>query len=105
MWRYRGRVISLWERLEFVNGWYILLVISDVFIISGIIMKIGIEVKVGFVYFCSGFYFVFLDFGFYFVSCLGSVFVDGCLGLYFSGRVGLDGVDIVFFRFLEFGEL
>uniref|UniRef100_A0A8C9DE94 Mucolipin TRP cation channel 1 n=1 Tax=Prolemur simus TaxID=1328070 RepID=A0A8C9DE94_PROSS len=45
MWRHRGRVISLWERLEFVNGWYILLVTSDVLTISGTIMKIGIEAK------------------------------------------------------------
>ena len=47
MWRRRGRVISLWERLEFVNGWYILLVTSDMLTISGTIMKIGIEAKVG----------------------------------------------------------
>ncbi|XP_078216512.1 mucolipin-1 isoform X2 [Callithrix jacchus] len=46
MWRQRGRVISLWERLEFVNGWYILLVTSDVLTISGTIMKIGIEAKI-----------------------------------------------------------
>lgn len=46
MWRQRGRVISLWDRLEFVNGWYILLVTSDVLTISGTIMKIGIEAKV-----------------------------------------------------------
>ncbi|XP_057564848.1 mucolipin-1 isoform X3 [Hippopotamus amphibius kiboko] len=45
MWRQRGRVISPWERLEFVNGWYILLVTSDVLTISGTIMKIGIEAK------------------------------------------------------------
>uniref|UniRef100_A0A2K5NF76 Mucolipin TRP cation channel 1 n=1 Tax=Cercocebus atys TaxID=9531 RepID=A0A2K5NF76_CERAT len=45
MWRQRRRVISLWERLEFVNGWYILLVTSDVLTISGTIMKIGIEAK------------------------------------------------------------
>uniref|UniRef100_A0A287A0W7 Mucolipin TRP cation channel 1 n=1 Tax=Sus scrofa TaxID=9823 RepID=A0A287A0W7_PIG len=43
--RKRGRVVSLWERLEFVNGWYILLVTSDVLTISGTIMKIGIEAK------------------------------------------------------------
>lgn len=47
MWCQRGRVISMWERLEFVNGWYILLVTSDVLTISGTIMKIGIEAKVG----------------------------------------------------------
>ncbi|XP_040096521.1 mucolipin-1 isoform X1 [Oryx dammah] len=45
MWRRRGQVISLWERLEFVNGWYILLVTSDMLTISGTIMKIGIEAK------------------------------------------------------------
>ncbi|KAJ8792992.1 hypothetical protein J1605_003960 [Eschrichtius robustus] len=45
MRRQRGQVISLWERLEFVNGWYILLVTSDVLTISGTIMKIGIEAK------------------------------------------------------------
>ncbi|EPQ06927.1 Mucolipin-1, partial [Myotis brandtii] len=45
VWRQRGRAISLWERLEFVNGWYILLVTSDVLTISGTIMKIGIEAK------------------------------------------------------------
>ncbi|XP_003803457.1 mucolipin-1 [Otolemur garnettii] len=45
MWRQQGRVISLWDRLEFVNGWYILLVTSDVLTISGTIMKIGIEAK------------------------------------------------------------
>eukprot|EP00069_Balaena_mysticetus_P005134 bmy_17830T0 len=45
MRRQRGKVISLWERLEFVNGWYILLVTSDVLTISGTIMKIGIEAK------------------------------------------------------------
>lgn len=46
IWRKRGRVISLWERLEFVNGWYILLVTSDMLTISGTVMKIGIEAKV-----------------------------------------------------------
>ncbi|XP_010604012.1 mucolipin-1 [Fukomys damarensis] len=45
MWRQRGRAISLWERLEFVNGWYILLVTSDVLTMSGTVMKIGIEAK------------------------------------------------------------
>ncbi|XP_075402075.1 mucolipin-1 isoform X2 [Tenrec ecaudatus] len=45
MWRRRGHTINLWERLEFINGWYILLVTSDVLTISGTIMKIGIEAK------------------------------------------------------------
>ncbi|EPY86280.1 mucolipin-1 isoform 1 [Camelus ferus] len=43
--RQRGWVISLWEWLEFVHRWYILLVTSDVLTISGTIMKIGIEAK------------------------------------------------------------
>lgn len=54
MWRQRGQVIGLWERLEFVNGWYILLVTSDVLTISGTIMKIGIEAKVGHAMPCPG---------------------------------------------------
>ncbi|XP_068948943.1 mucolipin-1 isoform X4 [Petaurus breviceps papuanus] len=45
--RRQGHSLSLWERLEFVNGWYILLVASDILTISGTIMKIGIEAKVG----------------------------------------------------------
>lgn len=38
--------VSLSDRMEFVNGWYILLVVSDVLTVSGTIMKIGIESKV-----------------------------------------------------------
>lgn len=35
-----------WEdRMEFINGWYILLIISDIFTITGSIIKIGIESK------------------------------------------------------------
>uniref|UniRef100_A0A8C5WM06 Mucolipin TRP cation channel 1 n=1 Tax=Leptobrachium leishanense TaxID=445787 RepID=A0A8C5WM06_9ANUR len=37
--------ISLSERLEFVNGWYLLLIISDLLTVSGTIMKIGIDSK------------------------------------------------------------
>ncbi|XP_017283181.1 mucolipin-1a [Kryptolebias marmoratus] len=33
------------DRLEFINGWYILLIISDIFTITGSIIKIGIESK------------------------------------------------------------
>ncbi|XP_033181908.1 mucolipin-1a isoform X2 [Anabas testudineus] len=33
------------DRMEFINGWYILLIISDVLTITGSIMKIGIESK------------------------------------------------------------
>ncbi|MEE6528710.1 hypothetical protein FKM82_017179, partial [Ascaphus truei] len=38
--------VSLSDRLEFVNGWYLLLLISDILTVSGTIMKIGIESKV-----------------------------------------------------------
>ncbi|KAI7810975.1 mucolipin-1a isoform X2 [Triplophysa rosa] len=33
------------DRLEFINGWYILLIISDVLTITGSMIKIGIELK------------------------------------------------------------
>ncbi|KAK2816843.1 hypothetical protein Q5P01_025034 [Channa striata] len=33
------------DRMEFINGWYILLIISDILTITGSIMKIGIESK------------------------------------------------------------
>lgn len=35
------------DRMEFINGWYILLVISDILTITGTIIKVGIESKVG----------------------------------------------------------
>lgn len=41
-----GRSVSWGERMEFINGWYILLVVSDVFTIVGSFIKIGIESKV-----------------------------------------------------------
>ncbi|NXP44370.1 MCLN1 protein, partial [Heliornis fulica] len=37
--------VCLSDRMEFLNGWYILLVISDILTILGTIMKIGIESK------------------------------------------------------------
>ncbi|XP_063304452.1 mucolipin-1 isoform X1 [Pelobates fuscus] len=37
--------VSLSDRLEFVNGWYMLLIISDILTVSGTFMKIGIESK------------------------------------------------------------
>lgn len=40
-----GRTISWTDRMEFVNGWYILLVISDVLTITGSFIKMGIESK------------------------------------------------------------
>ncbi|KAA8595000.1 hypothetical protein FQN60_012135 [Etheostoma spectabile] len=33
------------DRLEFINGWYILLIISDILTITGSVIKIGIESK------------------------------------------------------------
>lgn len=41
-----GRKVSWSDRLEFINGWYILLIISDIFTIAGSFIKIGIESKV-----------------------------------------------------------
>ncbi|XP_077326148.1 mucolipin-1 [Lithobates pipiens] len=37
--------VSVSDRLEFVNGWYLLLIISDILTVSGTVMKIGIESK------------------------------------------------------------
>ncbi|XP_064180155.1 mucolipin-1a [Anguilla rostrata] len=41
-----GRSVSWGDRLEFINGWYILLIISDIFTITGSFIKIGIESKI-----------------------------------------------------------
>ncbi|XP_069557260.1 mucolipin-1b [Brachyistius frenatus] len=40
-----GRSVSWGERMEFINGWYILLIISDTFTIIGSFIKIGIDSK------------------------------------------------------------
>ncbi|XP_039979820.1 mucolipin-1b [Xiphias gladius] len=40
-----SRSVSWADRMEFINGWYILLIISDVFTIVGSFIKIGIESK------------------------------------------------------------
>ncbi|XP_062400298.1 mucolipin-1-like [Sardina pilchardus] len=40
-----GRVVSWSERLEFINGWYLLLICSDLLTITGSFIKIGIESK------------------------------------------------------------
>ncbi|XP_048871702.1 mucolipin-1a isoform X2 [Brienomyrus brachyistius] len=40
-----GRSVCWSDRMEFINGWYILLIISDVLTITGSIMKIGIDAK------------------------------------------------------------
>lgn len=37
--------VSVSDRLEFVNGWYLLLILSDILTVSGTVMKIGIESK------------------------------------------------------------
>ncbi|XP_051983332.1 mucolipin-1-like isoform X2 [Xyrauchen texanus] len=39
------RAVHWGDRMEFINGWYILLIISDVLTITGSIIKIGIEQK------------------------------------------------------------
>ncbi|XP_027527516.1 mucolipin-1-like, partial [Neopelma chrysocephalum] len=43
--RRHGRSVSVSDRMEFLNGWYILLVVSDVLTVLGTLMKIGIEAK------------------------------------------------------------
>ncbi|XP_053154795.1 mucolipin-1 isoform X2 [Hemicordylus capensis] len=43
--RHYNQDICLSDRMEFVNGWYILLVVSDILTVFGTIMKIGIESK------------------------------------------------------------
>ncbi|XP_041833046.1 mucolipin-1b [Melanotaenia boesemani] len=40
-----GRSVSWGDRMEFINGWYILLIISDLLTIIGSFIKIGIESK------------------------------------------------------------
>uniref|UniRef100_A0A8D0AB94 Mucolipin TRP cation channel 1 n=1 Tax=Sander lucioperca TaxID=283035 RepID=A0A8D0AB94_SANLU len=40
-----GRSVSWGDRMEFINGWYILLIVSDMFTIIGSVIKIGIESK------------------------------------------------------------
>ncbi|XP_073795600.1 mucolipin-3 isoform X6 [Danio rerio] len=42
--RYR-KCVSLSERLEFINGWYLLIIVSDVLTISGSVLKIVIQLK------------------------------------------------------------
>ncbi|XP_077415351.1 mucolipin-1b [Vanacampus margaritifer] len=39
------RGVSWGDRMEFINGWYILLIVSDMFTIIGSFIKIGIESK------------------------------------------------------------
>ncbi|XP_030826660.1 mucolipin-1 [Camarhynchus parvulus] len=42
---HRGVTVSLSDRLEFLNGWYLLLVTSDLLTVLGTVLKIGIEAK------------------------------------------------------------
>ncbi|XP_010777468.1 mucolipin-1-like, partial [Notothenia coriiceps] len=39
------RRVSLGDRMEFINGWYLLLILSDTFTIIGSFIKISIESK------------------------------------------------------------
>lgn len=41
-----GRSVCWGDRLEFINGWYLLLIISDVLTIIATFIKIAIETKV-----------------------------------------------------------
>ena len=41
-----SRKVCWADRMEFINGWYILLIVSDFFTIIGSFIKIGIESKV-----------------------------------------------------------
>lgn len=43
--KYKRHVCSA-DRLEFINGWYVLVIISDVMTIIGSIMKMEIKAKV-----------------------------------------------------------
>lgn len=40
--------VSVSDRMEFVNGWYIMLIISDILTIIGSILKMEIQAKVTF---------------------------------------------------------
>ncbi|KAM9790005.1 mucolipin-3-like [Neosynchiropus ocellatus] len=42
---YYNKRVSISDRLEFVNGWYILIVVSDSLTITGSALKIGIQTK------------------------------------------------------------
>ncbi|XP_059728185.1 mucolipin-1 isoform X2 [Haemorhous mexicanus] len=45
LWHRRSVPLSLSGRLEFLNGWYLLLVTSDLLTVLGTVLKIGIEAK------------------------------------------------------------
>lgn len=40
--------VSVSERMEFVNGWYIMIIISDILTVIGSILKMEIQAKVKF---------------------------------------------------------
>ncbi|KAK2886127.1 hypothetical protein Q8A67_016964 [Cirrhinus molitorella] len=40
-----GKRVSLSDRMEFINGWYILIIVSDVLTIAGSLLKIIIQLK------------------------------------------------------------
>ncbi|XP_041659687.1 mucolipin-3-like [Cheilinus undulatus] len=42
---YYNKIVSWSDRMEFVNGWYILIVVSDTLTIAGSVLKIGIQTK------------------------------------------------------------
>ncbi|XP_051902031.1 mucolipin-3 isoform X1 [Hippocampus zosterae] len=42
---YYNRIVTMSDRMEFVNGWYILIIVSDTLTIAGSALKIGIQTK------------------------------------------------------------
>ncbi|XP_061653524.1 mucolipin-3 isoform X2 [Phyllopteryx taeniolatus] len=42
---YYDKIVTMSDRMEFVNGWYILIIISDTLTIAGSTFKIGIQTK------------------------------------------------------------
>ncbi|XP_037131270.1 mucolipin-3 isoform X1 [Syngnathus acus] len=42
---YYNKIVTMSDRLEFVNGWYILIIVSDTLTIVGSTLKIGIQTK------------------------------------------------------------
>ncbi|KAI5096233.1 mucolipin-3 isoform X3 [Silurus meridionalis] len=43
--KHYGKQVCWSDRMEFINGWYILIIISDVLTITGSVLKIAIQVK------------------------------------------------------------
>uniref|UniRef100_A0A3P8UH12 Mucolipin TRP cation channel 3 n=1 Tax=Amphiprion percula TaxID=161767 RepID=A0A3P8UH12_AMPPE len=42
---YYNKIVTWSDRMEFVNGWYILIIVSDTLTIAGSVLKIGIQAK------------------------------------------------------------